>query len=228
MTDYLRTIKHHADNLRQAVSPVATRSLIFQVLLGLDEEFNPIAEVIQGRLNILWAETQSELLLFEKRLDYQLSLKSAVSFVPTTSINMVSGRPTGFSTLVIQILPVANSLVAPVVSENVVVVDGIIVRSRPVKCVAGLGIYPMLASTGLTKTLPILMLTAPPMFHLLFHLVQAIRVIIIILRLHPLKLLLFLAHAVQICFPLLLNLLSILIGTWIVVHPTTLLLIRAI
>lgn len=52
MADYLRVIKTHADNLGQAGSHVSPHSLISQVLLGLDEEYNPVVAMIQGRIGI--------------------------------------------------------------------------------------------------------------------------------------------------------------------------------
>lgn len=48
MSDYLRVMKNHADNLGQAGSPVSTRNLVSQVLLGHDEEYNPVVVMIQG------------------------------------------------------------------------------------------------------------------------------------------------------------------------------------
>ncbi|XP_022148963.1 uncharacterized protein LOC111017501 [Momordica charantia] len=60
MTDFLRVMKSHADNLGQAGSPVPTRSLISQVLLGLDEEYNPVVATIQGKRGISWPEMQAE------------------------------------------------------------------------------------------------------------------------------------------------------------------------
>lgn len=62
-------MKTNVDNLVQARSPVPQRVLILQVLLGLDEVYNPIITVIQGKLDILWLDMQSKLLIFEKRLE---------------------------------------------------------------------------------------------------------------------------------------------------------------
>lgn len=42
MSEYLRIMKSHFNNLAHAGSPVSTRALISQVLLGLDEEYNPV------------------------------------------------------------------------------------------------------------------------------------------------------------------------------------------
>ncbi|KAL0556084.1 hypothetical protein IC582_004591 [Cucumis melo] len=47
MKDYLRIMKTNADNLGQAESPIPLRCLITQVLLGLDEVYNPVTAVIQ-------------------------------------------------------------------------------------------------------------------------------------------------------------------------------------
>lgn len=75
MTYYVHIMKSHADNLGQTESPVSTRSLIAQVLLGLDEEYNPVVTEIQGCTEILWSEMQAELLVFEKKLEFQIALK---------------------------------------------------------------------------------------------------------------------------------------------------------
>lgn len=71
MTDYIRVVKHHANNLVLAGSSAKLRSLISHILLGLDEEYNPIVATLQGKTTLTWAELQSELLTFEKRLDFQ-------------------------------------------------------------------------------------------------------------------------------------------------------------
>ena len=73
MEDYLRIMKINADNLGQAGSPVPHRYLISQVLLGLDEVYNPVTAVIQGKPDISWLDMQSELLIFEKFLEHQNS-----------------------------------------------------------------------------------------------------------------------------------------------------------
>ncbi|XP_038902487.1 uncharacterized protein LOC120089143 [Benincasa hispida] len=67
MPEYLRVMKTHSDNLGLTGSPVPTRALVSQVLLGLDEEFNPFVATIQGRSEISWTNMQTELLAFEKR-----------------------------------------------------------------------------------------------------------------------------------------------------------------
>lgn len=93
MFDYLRLMKNHADNLGQAGSLVTTRNLISQVLLGLDEEYNSVVAMIQGRVNISWSEMQVELLVFEKRLELQNTQKNTTnSLSQTSSVNMVSSR----------------------------------------------------------------------------------------------------------------------------------------
>lgn len=71
MIDYLHLMKTHADNLGQAGSPVTSRNLASQVLLGLDEEYNPVVAMLQGRGDVAWSKIQSELLVFEKRLELQ-------------------------------------------------------------------------------------------------------------------------------------------------------------
>lgn len=90
MADYLRLMKTHADSLGQADgSPNPSCSLISQqVLLGLVEEYNPIIAMIQRKLNISWSEVQGELLAFEKRLEFQQSLKTTQSFSQNTTVNM--------------------------------------------------------------------------------------------------------------------------------------------
>ena len=42
MEDYLHIMKTNAENLGQAGSPIPLRSLISQVLLGLDEVYNSV------------------------------------------------------------------------------------------------------------------------------------------------------------------------------------------
>lgn len=46
MNDYLRVMKNHADNLELAGSPIPQHSLVSQVLIGLDGEYNPIVATI--------------------------------------------------------------------------------------------------------------------------------------------------------------------------------------
>ncbi|KAA0057475.1 uncharacterized protein E5676_scaffold216G001590 [Cucumis melo var. makuwa] len=72
MEDYLRIMKINADNLGQAGSPVPHRYLISQVLLGLDEVYNPVTAVIQGKPDISWLDMQSELLIFENLVEIVL------------------------------------------------------------------------------------------------------------------------------------------------------------
>lgn len=90
VTDYLRVIKTHADNIVQAGGDMSDRSMISQVLRGLDEEYNPVVAVLQGKSSITWPEIQSELLVFEKHLDYQRSLKT--NSFNNASMNVVSNR----------------------------------------------------------------------------------------------------------------------------------------
>lgn len=76
MTNYLCIVKSNSYNLGQAGSLVPTERLLSQVFLGLDEEYNPITAVAQGKKSsISWADVQNELLMFEKRLDCQLPHK---------------------------------------------------------------------------------------------------------------------------------------------------------
>lgn len=48
MSEYLRLIKMHSDNLGQAGSPVPTSTLISQVLLKHNGEYNAIVSTLQG------------------------------------------------------------------------------------------------------------------------------------------------------------------------------------
>lgn len=58
MAEYLQVMKTHTDNLGQAGSVVDNRSLVSQVLLELDQEFNPIIVMIQGIPRITWSRMQ--------------------------------------------------------------------------------------------------------------------------------------------------------------------------
>lgn len=95
MMEYLGTMKKYSDSLALAGSPVLARDLISQVLSGLDEEYNPVAVLLQSGPNVSWAEMQAELMSYEKRLEYQLSLKSGVSITSSTppSVNMAHKKP---------------------------------------------------------------------------------------------------------------------------------------
>ena len=92
MEDYLRIMKTNADNLGQAESPIPRRALISQVLLGLDEVYNPVIVVIQGKPEISWLDMQSKLLIFEKRLKHQNSQKNIGNIVQNATINMAQSR----------------------------------------------------------------------------------------------------------------------------------------
>lgn len=94
MAGYLRVMKNHADNLGQAGSLITNRSLVSQVLLGL-EEYNPVVAMIQGRIGVTWSELQTELLAFEKRLELQNNVKSLLTLSATTSVNMASSKDAG-------------------------------------------------------------------------------------------------------------------------------------
>lgn len=83
-------MKSHADNLGQAGNPINTRSLVSQVLLGLDEEYNPVVAMAQSRTGMTWSELQGELLAFEKRLEHQNSQKSNSLLSHNDSANMVN------------------------------------------------------------------------------------------------------------------------------------------
>lgn len=93
MTDYLRIMKTNADNLGQATgTSISGRMLNSQTLLGLDEEYNPIVATLQGRLSISWSELQSELLVFEKRLDYQNALKTNMNFSAAATVSLAHSQ----------------------------------------------------------------------------------------------------------------------------------------
>lgn len=57
-------MKSHADNLGQAGSPIPACNFISRVVLGLDEDYNPVVAMIKGRTRILWLEMQAELQVF--------------------------------------------------------------------------------------------------------------------------------------------------------------------
>lgn len=95
MNDYLCTMKKYSNGLALVDRPVLAQDLISQVLSRLDEEYNPVAVLIQSRPGVSCGEMQAKLISYEKRLKYQLSLKSgflmAVSDSP--SINMAQSKP---------------------------------------------------------------------------------------------------------------------------------------
>ncbi|XP_038905164.1 uncharacterized protein LOC120091275 isoform X4 [Benincasa hispida] len=94
MEEYLQTMKMNTDNLEQAGSPMPPRTLVSQVLLGLDEEYNAIVAMIQGRVDMSWLDMQSELLLYERRLEHQSNQKTTVGFnqISNASVNMTNTR----------------------------------------------------------------------------------------------------------------------------------------
>lgn len=81
-------MKTNVDNLGQAESPIPLCSLISQVLLGLDEVYNLVIAIIQGKPNISLLDMLSELLLFKKCLEHQNSKKSG-NIVQNATVNMV-------------------------------------------------------------------------------------------------------------------------------------------
>lgn len=54
MSEYLRLMKMHSNNLGQAGSPGPSKALISQVLLGLDENYNAIVATLQRKPDISW------------------------------------------------------------------------------------------------------------------------------------------------------------------------------
>lgn len=87
MSEYLRIMKSHFNNLAHAGSPVSTRALISQVLLGLDEEYNPVVVGIWGKPGISWLDMQFELMFYEKRLEHQNAVKTSSTFNQSVSVN---------------------------------------------------------------------------------------------------------------------------------------------
>ena len=65
MEDYLQNMKTNANNLGQAGSLVPHHALVSQVLLGLDEAYNLVIVLIQGKLETSWHDMQSELLILK-------------------------------------------------------------------------------------------------------------------------------------------------------------------
>ncbi|XP_038893234.1 uncharacterized protein LOC120082085 [Benincasa hispida] len=59
-----------------------------KVLLGLDEEYNPVVVVIQSKPEISWLDMQFELLSFEKRLEHQNISKVTTTFAHNASTNV--------------------------------------------------------------------------------------------------------------------------------------------
>lgn len=92
MSEYLRVMKTRSDNLAQAGSPVTTRALVSQILLGLNEEYNLVVVRIQGKPIISWLDMQLKLLSYEKRLEHLNSVKTKSNFTQTPSINVVINR----------------------------------------------------------------------------------------------------------------------------------------
>ncbi|TYK05754.1 Retrovirus-related Pol polyprotein from transposon TNT 1-94 [Cucumis melo var. makuwa] len=89
--DYLRIMKTNSDKLGQAGSPVPKRAFISQALLGLDEVYNPVIAVIQGKPEISWIDMQSELLTFEKRLEHQDTQKNTENIIQNV-VNIAQNR----------------------------------------------------------------------------------------------------------------------------------------
>ncbi|XP_022158550.1 uncharacterized protein LOC111025011 isoform X2 [Momordica charantia] len=58
----------------------------------LDEEYNPVIAMIKGRAGISSSEIQVELLVFEKRLEFQNSQKNTVAFNHTPTLNMANSK----------------------------------------------------------------------------------------------------------------------------------------
>lgn len=93
MFDYLRVMKSNVDAQELARASVDMKSLISQVIIGLDEEYNPMVATFEGRFGLTWLQMQVELWDFEKRLESQQALKSSQSFTPTISMNMEHRKP---------------------------------------------------------------------------------------------------------------------------------------
>lgn len=91
MTEYLRLMKLHFNNLGQDSSPAPTRAFISQVLLGLDEEYNAIVATLQEKPELSCLQMQLKLHSYEKRLQAQNAQKT-VSMHNTPIVNMVSNK----------------------------------------------------------------------------------------------------------------------------------------
>ncbi|XP_038877229.1 uncharacterized protein LOC120069524 [Benincasa hispida] len=75
-------------------SHVPTRAFVSQILCRLDEDYNLVIATLLGKPNTTWLEMQSELLVYERRLDYQNLLRvNGVEINPT--VNMTQGRGNG-------------------------------------------------------------------------------------------------------------------------------------
>lgn len=56
MSEYLRLMKLHSNNLELVGSPVSIRALVSQVLLGLDENYNLVVATLKGKEDVTWLE----------------------------------------------------------------------------------------------------------------------------------------------------------------------------
>lgn len=70
MGEYLALMKKYFDGLALAGSPVSVDDLVSQILSGLDEEYNLVIVAIQGKTGVQWSDMQSNLLSYEKHLEF--------------------------------------------------------------------------------------------------------------------------------------------------------------
>ncbi|XP_038875081.1 uncharacterized protein LOC120067610 [Benincasa hispida] len=104
MSEYLTLTKKYADNLAFAGPPMSPPDLISQVLSGLDEEYNPVVVAVKSKGTTRWSDLQSDLLSYEKRLEYQLAIKTNITGMTNVSIssnspsvNVVQNSPSTLS-----------------------------------------------------------------------------------------------------------------------------------
>lgn len=76
-------MKPCADSLALPRGPMSLQSPVSQVLVGLDEEYNPIVVVIQRNIAITWSKLQIGLLTFEECLEHQFSHKKKKTCEPS-------------------------------------------------------------------------------------------------------------------------------------------------
>ncbi|TYJ96768.1 putative mitochondrial protein [Cucumis melo var. makuwa] len=68
------------------ISFVRCSKLPEKVLLRLDQVYNPVITIIQGKPEISWIDMQSELLIFEKRLEHQNFQKNTGNIIQNAAV----------------------------------------------------------------------------------------------------------------------------------------------
>lgn len=91
MGEYLRHMKQIAANMNIAGEPVSTKSLISNIVAGLEAEYLPITCQINARNNWTWQEFHATMLAFESQLEH---LNIIPKFTDSTlpSANLVSSK----------------------------------------------------------------------------------------------------------------------------------------